>query len=146
MQQVQSGADSRAVRPMRNRVRKVTGGSSDAYPDAPLDAHPGIIREARSNYHRELLPEIRLEYTREDLQNRYQEILAECQRTGEPVHISADGVEEMVVMSSETYRRFCEMELRSFLFEGLADDLAGNVTPMEDVFAELERDMEDGTL
>lgn len=96
------------------------------------------------------MPQIR---TSSDLRNRYEEISDYCHKNGEPVYITQNGTEDLAVMSVEDCERLtarkewaARLELYALLEKGLADDRAGRLTPAEDVFAELEKDMEDGTI
>ena len=125
MRQIQAETGSHPARSAKGRVRP-----------AP---------EERREYRREVLPEVRLDYARADLQNRYEEILEDCQKTGEPAHISENGAEELVVMTPETFQRYCRMELRMLLQEGIEDERAGRFYPLDEVFAQLEEDLRNGT-
>ena len=96
------------------------------------------------------MPQIR---TSSDLRNRYEEISDYCHKSSEPVYIIRNGAEDLAVMSAETCKRLtarqewsARLELYALLEKGLADERAGRLTPAEDVFAELEKDMEDGAI
>ena len=90
------------------------------------------------------MPNIRPSY---DLRNNYNEISAFCHQYGEPVYITKNGTGDLAVLSIEAYERLAgRFELYALLEKGLEDIKAGRTIPAEEVFAELERDLENGTL
>lgn len=82
-----------------------------------------------------------------DLRNSYNEISAFCHQRGEPVFITKNGTGDLAVMSIEAYERLtARFELYSLLEEGMADIRAGRVFPVDEVFASLRKELENGTL
>ena len=84
--------------------------------------------------------------TREELFSRYQEILDECRRTGEAVHITRDGEDELIVMSPKAYRRFRLAELTALLDDADMQEKQGLFSPAEEAYARLKEAMDNGTL
>ena len=101
-----------------------------------------VIRPIPSEYSG-VVPEPR---TRAELFSQYEDILEVCRRTGDAVHITEDGEDELIVMSPKAYRRLRLAELIALCEEANADEAEGRFTPLDEVFAELEEDMRNGTL
>ena len=78
-----------------------------------------------------------------DLRNNYNEISEFCHRYNEPVFLTKNGTDDLVVLSNAEYERLCgRNELHRLLDEGLASMGRGGGKPAEDVFSELEKDFE----
>ena len=95
-----------------------------------------------------------------DLRNNYNEISKICHKTMQPVYITKNGYNDLVILSNEAYEKFEEerinelikthldkrrLDYESFKKEvlekiekGLEDVKNGNYRPAEDVFQELE--------
>lgn len=75
-----------------------------------------------------------------DLRNKYNEISEFCKRYNEPVFITKNGANDVVVISNAEYDRLRSMdEFRKLLDAGLRSSDKGNGKAAEDVFAEIER-------
>ena len=78
-----------------------------------------------------------------DLRNSYNEISELCHEYDEPVFITKNGKGDLAVMSIEAYEQLkSRLELYSLLGEGLEDLRQGRVYPLEDVFAELRKEID----
>jgi prevent-host-death family protein len=74
-----------------------------------------------------------------DLRNRYNEISEYCHTYQEPVFITKNGRDDLVVLSNAEYERLCgRYELGHMLDKGLDDRERGRYRPANDVFADLE--------
>ena len=73
-----------------------------------------------------------------DLRNNYNEISTFCHTYQEPVFITKNGAEDLVVMSNAEYERLCgKEELTRLLKEALEAKGTGKTTPAEKVFVEM---------
>ncbi|UYO64306.1 type II toxin-antitoxin system Phd/YefM family antitoxin [Acetobacterium wieringae] len=78
--------------------------------------------------------------TNTDLKNNYNELSKFCHETGEPVFITKNGQEDLVVMSIEAYERLSsKLELYRSLDEGRAAIKAGEKRPLAEVMNDLHR-------
>ncbi len=78
-----------------------------------------------------------------DLTNKYNEISKICHDTNQPIYITKDGCNDLVVLSSEAYEKF--EDLKSFKEEickkiekGLNDIKLGRYVSAEEGFREME--------
>ena len=77
-----------------------------------------------------------------DLRNRYNEISEFCNKYNEPVFITKNGTGDLVVLSNTEYERLCGLaELHRKLDAGLEDIRAGRVRNADDVFADIEKEL-----
>ena len=77
-----------------------------------------------------------------DLRNRYNEISEFCNKYNEPVFITKNGTGDLVVLSNAEYERLCGLaELHPKLDAGLEDIRAGRVRNADDVFADIEKEL-----
>ena len=68
-----------------------------------------------------------------DLEINYQEISELCHSYSEPVVITKNGVEDLAVMSMETYKLLLgKLHLYSLLEEGLNQAKQGKIKPMKE--------------
>ena len=82
-----------------------------------------------------------------DLRNNYNEISTFCHESGETVFITKNGRGDLAVMSIAEYEALCgKRELYKLLGEGHADVLAGRTRPAADVFADIDKQLTDGTI
>ena len=82
-----------------------------------------------------------------DLRNNYNEISTFCHESREPVFITKNGQGDLAVMSMEIYEMLNgKLELYRLLDEGRAAASAGRKRPYEDVFREIEQEIDDGQL
>ena len=82
-----------------------------------------------------------------DLRNNYNAISEFCHKYNEPVYITKNGAGDLAVMSIETYERLAgRFELYRLLDEGLDDIRHGRVTPLDEAFAEIQAELEHGTV
>ncbi len=76
-----------------------------------------------------------------DLRNKYNEISEFCNKYNEPVFITKNGTGDLVVLSNAEYERLSgKYELHRLLDEALASMKKGTGRPVEEVFAEIERE------
>ena len=76
-----------------------------------------------------------------DLRNHYNEISEFCNKYNEPVYITKNGRSDLVVLSKAEYERMAGRErIHKMLDSSLENAKNGDVYPMEEVFAELERE------
>lgn len=95
-----------------------------------------------------------------DLRNNYNEISRICHETNQPVYITKNGYNDLVLLSNEAYEKYEEEIIEKLISEhfekkypdfesfkrdiykkieqGLKDIEEGRYQPMEDVLAELE--------
>lgn len=79
-----------------------------------------------------------------DLRNKYNEISEFCHKYSEPVYITKNGQGDLVVMSIETYERLVgKFELYKLLGEGMDAMKSNRVSPAEEVFEKIERELTD---
>ena len=77
-----------------------------------------------------------------DLRNRYNEISEFCNKYNEPVFITKNGTGDLVILSNAEYERLCGLaELHQKLDAGLEDIRAGRVRNADDVFADMEKEL-----
>ena len=82
-----------------------------------------------------------------DLRNNYNEISTFCHESREPVFITKNGQGDLAVMSMETYEMLNgKLELYRLLDEGRAAAKAGRAHPYQDVFNDVEHEINDGRL
>jgi prevent-host-death family protein len=75
-----------------------------------------------------------------DLRNKYNEISEFCHTYQEPVFITKNGKDDLVLLSNAEYERLSgKHELHRLLDEGLSDMKAGKSRSAENVFADIER-------
>ncbi|MDR1712959.1 MAG: type II toxin-antitoxin system Phd/YefM family antitoxin [Coriobacteriales bacterium] len=75
-----------------------------------------------------------------DLRNRYNEISDFCHTHREPVYITKNGRDDLVVMSNDEYELLVgRYELSALLDAGLRDIAAGRCRPASEVFANIEQ-------
>lgn len=78
-----------------------------------------------------------------ELRNNYTEISEFCHRYSEPVYITKNGKGDLAVMSIETYERLVgKFELYKLLDEGVNAMKDKRVVPGEDVFKEIESELD----
>jgi prevent-host-death family protein len=74
-----------------------------------------------------------------DLRNKYGEISDFCNTHQEPVFITRNGRDDLVVLSNAEYERLAgRFELSRLLDEGMADVRAGRTRPTKEAFSSLE--------
>lgn len=74
-----------------------------------------------------------------DLRNKYNEISEFCHAYREPIFITKNGAEDLVVMSNAEYERLCgREELHRLLQEAMEAKDAGKTMPARKVFQEME--------
>ena len=95
-----------------------------------------------------------------DLRNNYNEISKICHETNEPMYITKNGYNDLVVMSNEAYEKYEEemidrlieehfdkkypdfktfrKDLEKYIEQGLEDIKEGRYQPMEEFCAEME--------
>ena len=74
-----------------------------------------------------------------ELRNNYAAISSLCHEYGEPVFITKNGYEDLVVMSNAEYERLSgRRELVAMLDRGFDDMIAGRMQPADDLFADIE--------
>ncbi len=77
-----------------------------------------------------------------DLRNNYNEISAFCHKSREPVFITKNGQGDLAVMSIETYEMLSgKLELYRLLDEGEEAIRQGRKRPLEEVMAEIRREL-----
>lgn len=80
-----------------------------------------------------------------DLRNSYNEISDFCHEYDEPVFITRNGRGDLAVMSIEAFEQYeqlkAERELCDMIEEGLEDVRQGRVYPLEEVFAEIRKEI-----
>jgi len=82
------------------------------------------------------MPRIR---TSSDLRSDFNEIFDYCQESNEPVFITRNGHEDMVLMSNDSYdMRNKRLELYRLLDAGRGDAAAGRKRPYQEVFRDKE--------
>jgi len=73
-----------------------------------------------------------------DLRNKYNEISSYCKENNEPVFITKNGANDLVVLTNEYYEYLCgKAELHRLLDEGLDACSPGSGKVAEDVFSSL---------
>ena len=78
-----------------------------------------------------------------DLRNKYHEISEFCHKYSEPVYITKNGQGDLAVMSIETFERLVgKFELYKLLDEGMEAMKNNKVVPANDVFGQIERELE----
>ena len=79
-----------------------------------------------------------------DLRNHYGEVSSDCRESREPIFITVNGREDTVIMNSSAFR---EMQARLELYDTLAraeeDVREGRVSPLEDTFDALRRELKE---
>ena len=76
-----------------------------------------------------------------DLRNHYNEISEFCNKYNEPVYITKNGRSDLVVLSNAEYERMAGRErIHKMLDSSLENAKNGDDYPMEEVFADLERE------
>jgi len=79
-----------------------------------------------------------------DLRNKYNEISEFCHKYYEPVYITKNGRGDLAVMSIETFERLVgKFELYKLLDEGMEAIKNKKVVAAGDVFAQIERELEE---
>ena len=74
-----------------------------------------------------------------DLRNKYNEISRFCHKDSEPVYITKNGQDNLVVMSIETYERLVgKFALNKLLNEGINDLKNNRVIPAEEGFSQIK--------
>ena len=75
-----------------------------------------------------------------DIRNKYNEISEFCNTYNEPVYLTKNGREDLVVLSNSEYERITErFYLASLLDQGMEDIHDGRYRPAEAAFAALEK-------
>jgi prevent-host-death family protein len=78
-----------------------------------------------------------------DLRNKYNQISEFCHKYSEPVFITKNGKGDLTVMSIEIYEKLVsKYEFYKLLDEGMEAMKNNKVLPAENVFVQLERDLE----
>ncbi|TCL74160.1 prevent-host-death family protein [Hydrogenispora ethanolica] len=78
-----------------------------------------------------------------DLRNKYNEISEFCHKYSEPVYITKNGQGDLAVMSIETFERLVgKCELYKLLGEGMDAVKNDKVVPAEEVFRQIESELE----
>lgn len=82
-----------------------------------------------------------------DLRNNYNEISTFCHEHKEPVFITKNGRGDLVVMSIETYEMLSgKLELYHLLAQGEDAILRGKTRSLDDVMADIGKEIADGAL
>ncbi len=82
-----------------------------------------------------------------DLRNKYNEISEFCNKFNEPVFITKNGRDDLVLLSNAEYERLCgKAELHRLLDAGLQSIRDGGGKDAESVFSDIERKYGFGTL
>ena len=76
-----------------------------------------------------------------DLRNNYAEVSEYCHETGDPVFITKNGRDDLVVMSVDAYERIEKQVLLAKIERGVEQAKNGNWRPFEDVMADIRREM-----
>ena len=85
--------------------------------------------------------------TARDLHENYASIVEDAREHG-PVIISNDGIDEVVLLSTDDYAKFMELLHENFIHQKLQDSVANAASPdavfydAEDVFAECDQILE----
>lgn len=78
-----------------------------------------------------------------ELRNNYGTISALCHDYNEPVFITKNGHEDLVVMSNQEYERLSgRQELARLLEHGLEDISHGRITNAREAFTDMEREFD----
>ena len=73
-----------------------------------------------------------------DLRNSYNEISTLCHQYGEPVFITKNGKDDLVILSIEAYEQMLgRFELYGSIQKGLDDIQSGNTRPFSDAIADI---------
>ncbi len=81
-----------------------------------------------------------------DFKRRTGEFVEQMKQTGHPLVLTVNGKAELVVQDAESYQELLDLKDRAETIEGVRKGLesmkAGRTRPIEEVFAEIEREHE----
>ena len=81
-----------------------------------------------------------------DFKRRTGEFVEQMKQTGHPLVLTVNGKAELVVQDAESYQELLDLKDRAETIEGIRKGLesmkAGRTRPIEEVFAEIEREHE----
>ena len=82
-----------------------------------------------------------------DLRNNYNEISSFCHQTGEPIFITKNGCEDLVIMSINSFNKFIEKyELYKLLEQSESDFTNDRTLTFDDSMKSLREELKNGTL
>ena len=87
-----------------------------------------------------IMPTVR---TIADFRSNYNEIFELCHQNTEPVFVTRNGIEDLAVMSMETYHLLSgKLQLYACIEEGLRQVKQGKITPMKETVKSIRTKLE----